>query len=96
MKAVDRVSDDRIAFRVERDNGDRIPVSGVPCPAPRGSCPGMLVERMASLQEGVVIASMSLCRADIADGTITVLVAVLARPRLLRRSPEPTDSSDLT
>ena len=61
MKALGRRLDHCLALGIEGDDGDRIPVSGVPCPAPWGSYPGMLVERMASPQDGVVLTGMPLC-----------------------------------
>ena len=41
----------------------------------------MLIERMASLQEGVVLARMSLCRTDVADATVAVIVVVPTNER---------------
>jgi len=79
MKALGRRPDHCVALGIECDDGDRIPVSGVPCPAPRGSCPCTLVERMASLQDGVVLAGMSLCRTDVADAAVAVAVIVVVQ-----------------
>ena len=76
MKGLGRRPDHCVALGIEGDDGDRIPVSGVPRPAARGPCPRMLVERMASLQDGVILTGMSLCRADVADATVAVLVVV--------------------
>lgn len=76
MKALGRRPDHGVALGIEGDDGDRTPVSGVPRPAARGSCPRMLIEGMASLQDGVVLAGMSLCRADVADATVPVIVVV--------------------
>ena len=52
MKALGRRPDHCVALGIDGDDGDRSPVSGVPRPAARGSCPRMLVERMTSLQDG--------------------------------------------
>ena len=76
MKGLGRRPDHCVALGIEGDDGDRIPVSGGPRPAARGPCPRMLVERMASLQDGVILTAMSLCRADVADATVAVLVVV--------------------
>ena len=76
MKVLGRCLDHCVAFGIERDDGDRIPVSGVPRPAPRVFCPCALVERIASLQDGVIFTGMSLRRTDVADGTVTVIVVV--------------------
>jgi len=76
MKAVRRRSDHRVAFRIESHDGDRIPVSGVPRPAPRGSCPGMLVERIASPQERMVLTGMSLCAVSKADDGAQLLACL--------------------
>ena len=35
MKALGYRFDHCVALGIERDEGDRVPVSGVPCPAPR-------------------------------------------------------------
>ena len=76
MKGLGRGLDHCFALGIERDDGDRIPVSGVPCPTPRVFCPCVLVERMACLQDGPVLSGMSLRRTDVADGTVAVVVVV--------------------
>ena len=76
MKVLGRRLDHRIARGVERDDADRIPVSGVSCPAARVFFPCALVERMTSLQDGVILACVSLRRADVADGAVAVIVVV--------------------
>ena len=76
MKVLGCRLDHCVAFGIERDDGDRIPVSGVPCPAPRVFCPCALVERIASLQDDPVLSGMSLRRADVADGTVPLIVVV--------------------
>ncbi len=85
MKTLGRRPYHCVELGIEGDYGDRIQVSGAPLPAPRGSCPGVLVERMASLQNGAVLTGMSLCRADVADVAVAVSVVVplhkRARPR---------------
>lgn len=85
MNAANRVADHRITFGIERDDGDRIPVASVPCPASWVSGSGMLVELMASLQDRVILAGMSLRRTDVADGAVAVIVVVPTdeRPRPL-------------
>ena len=49
-------------FSIEGDYADRTPVSGVPRQAARCSCLGVLVERIASLQDSVIFARMPLRR----------------------------------
>ncbi len=44
MKALGRCPDYGVELGIELDDGDRVPVSGVPCPAPRVFCPCALVE----------------------------------------------------
>ena len=74
-------ADHRIALRIERGDGDWSPVPGVPCPAPRAFSSCLLVERMANLQHVAVLSSMSLCRADIADATVAMIVVVPVHDR---------------
>ena len=76
MKVLGRRLDHCVALGIERDDGDRIPVSGVPRPAPRAFCPCALVEHIASLQDDPVLSGMSLRRADVADATVPVIVVV--------------------
>ena len=76
MTALGRRPDYCVALGIEGDDGDRVPVSGVPRRAPRGSRPCLLVERMASLQDGAVLTGMPVCRADVADATVAVIVVV--------------------
>lgn len=78
MKALVRRSDHCIALGIERDDGVRIPVSGVPSPTSWGACPGVRVELMVSLQDGVVLTGISGCRANVADATVPVIVVVPA------------------
>ena len=44
MKVLGCRLDHCVALGIERDDGDRIPVSGMPCPAPRVFCPCALVQ----------------------------------------------------
>ena len=66
--------DDRIAFRVGRDDGDRIPVACVACPAMWMRGLGADVQCLSGCQDVVIAASVSLRRADAADGAVTVIV----------------------
>ena len=68
MEALGRRSDHYGALVIEGDDGDRIPVSGVARPSARasarasarGSCRDMLVERIASLQDGTDLAGSAI------------------------------------
>ena len=55
MKALVRRSDHCIALGIERDDGVRIPVSGVPSPTSWGACPGVRVELMAPVLPHVIL-----------------------------------------
>ena len=76
MKVLSRRLDHCVAFGIERDDGDGIPVSGVPCPAQRGLRRCLQVERIASLQDVPVLSGMSLRRTDVADGTVAIVMVV--------------------
>ena len=76
MKALGRCRDHCVALGIECDEGDRVPVSDLPRPAPRGFCPCALVERIASLEDRAIFTGMSLRRTDVADATMTVIVVV--------------------
>ena len=82
MKVLGRCLDHCVAFGIERDDGDRIPVSGVPRPAPRVFRPCLLVERMASPQDVPVLSGMSLGRTDVADGTVAMVMVVPLHERV--------------
>ena len=81
MKVSGRRRDHCVAFGIERDGGDRIPVSSVPCPASRVLCSCLLVERVASLQHVAVLSGISLGGADVADVTVAVIVVVPVHER---------------
>ena len=74
MRVLRRRLDHCVAFGIEHDDGDRIPVLGVPCPAPRVFRLCLLVERMASPQDVPVLSGISLRRTDVADGTVRVIM----------------------
>lgn len=76
MKARYCRSDHGAAVGVKRADGDRSPVAGEARPEPRGWCLCLLIERILGLQDSVVVAGMSMCRADVGDGTVTVFVVV--------------------
>jgi len=67
---------DGVAFRVERDRADRIPVASSTRPASRVLLPGPKVHRMASGENRPIFAGVALCRRDIADAAMAVRVVV--------------------
>jgi hypothetical protein len=71
-----RCPDDSVAFWIECDGGDRRPVAGLPTPAPRVAFPRPLGDRVASGERGSVLTGMTLCRSNIADPAVRVLVVV--------------------
>lgn len=68
--------DDRVTFRVERHRIDRRPVARLARPARRVLLSGLLVERMARIENGVILASVALGRADVLDAAVAVIVVV--------------------
>jgi len=52
--------DDRVTFRVERHRIDRCPVARLARPARRVLLPGLLVQRMARIENGVILATVAL------------------------------------
>lgn len=78
MKWLSIVSDHCIACRVDGDEGRRIP-GGVLCPPRQVWFPCMLVERMLSLEVGVVGIGMSRCWAGTAAPVLVVRGDVPAR-----------------
>ena len=76
MEVLGRRLDQCVALGTERDDGDRIPVSGVPCLAPRAFCLSVLVEHMASLQDDAGFPGMSLRGTDAANGTVAMAMVV--------------------
>ena len=66
--------DDGVAFWVERDRADWIPVASRTRPASRVLLPGPKVHRMASGQDLVIFAGVALCRRDVADAAVAVRV----------------------
>ena len=68
--------DDRVALRVERDRRNRCPVARLARPARRVLLPGLLVQRMACTENGVVFTVVALGRADVLDAAVAVIVVV--------------------
>jgi hypothetical protein len=65
-----------VALRIERDNADRRPVTRVPTPASRVTLPRTLIDRVAGFEQMAIPAGMTLCRGNIADAAVPVLVVV--------------------
>ena len=65
-----------VALRIERDNADRRPVTRVPTPALRVALPRTLIDRVAGFEQMAIPAGMTLCRSNIADAAVPVLVVV--------------------
>ena len=65
-----------VALRIERDNADRRPVTRVPTPASRVTLPRTLIDRVAGFEQMAIPAGMTLCRSNIADAAVPVLVVV--------------------
>jgi hypothetical protein len=68
--------DKRIALWIERDDGDRRPVSGLPAPASWVALPRILINRMAGLEQRAILPGMTLCRGDVADAAMAVPVVI--------------------
>jgi hypothetical protein len=58
------------------DDANRCPVAGLPAPALRVALPSILVDRVAGGEQGAILPRMTLCRGDIADAAVPVLVVV--------------------
>jgi len=70
VNAASRRVDDDIALRIERNDGDRVPVTCVPRPSTWLVGVASDVQSMAGRQDVVITPGMSLRRADVADGTV--------------------------
>ena len=68
--------DEAVALGIEGHGADGRPVAGLPAPALRVALACSLVERMALGEEWAVLPGMALCRGDIADAAVAVLVVV--------------------
>ena len=66
----------RVTLRVQRDRGHRRPVPGWPAPAPRIALARGLVDGMAGAEQAAILTGMALCRGDVADGAVPMLVIV--------------------
>src|SRR5438105_14120822 len=84
MLSVRSFVDHCVALRIESDHTDVRPVPRIAGPARRVALPGLGVKLVPSGQDGQVIASVALLRADIADATVTMVDVVptdeLGRP----------------
>jgi len=76
--------DHAIALGIERDGDDRGPVAGLSGPAGWVALACLLVEFVARGEQCLVLAIVALCRGDIADATVAVLIVV---PMHEARSP---------
>src|SRR5918912_2327622 len=68
--------DHRIPLGVECHGGHWRPVAGLTAPASRIARAGLLIERMAAGEQRTILPGMALCRRDVADGTVMVLMVV--------------------
>src|SRR3954467_14994159 len=75
-RGLGRCGDHAVALGIEGDGTDRAPVAGLPAPAARVARARLLVQRVASGEHGSVLATMALCRGDIADATMVVVFIV--------------------
>ena len=80
MRSVSCGLDNGIAFGIERNDGDRIPVTCVPRPSTWMDGFALDVQSMSGRQDVVIAPGMSLRRADVADGAVTVIVVVPTSP----------------
>jgi len=65
-----------VALRIERDDTDRRPVTRGPTPASRVAFPRTLIDRVAGFEQTAIPSGMTLCRGNIADAAVSVLVVV--------------------
>ena len=65
-----------VALRIERDNAGRRPVTRGPTPASRVAFPRTLIDRVAGFEQMAIPAGMTLCRGNIADAAVPVLMVV--------------------
>ena len=65
-----------VALRIERDDTDRRPVASIPTPASRITLPRSLIDHVAGFEQTAILAGMTLCRGDIADAAVPVLMVV--------------------
>jgi len=68
--------DDGVALGIERDDADVRPVARVAGPARGMAFTGILVERVASGQDGDIVTVMALGGADVADAAVVMFDVV--------------------
>ena len=68
--------DDRVTLGVERHRCNWRPVARLARPARRVLLPGLLVQRMARIENGVIFTAVALGRADVLDAAVAVIVVV--------------------
>ena len=68
--------DHGIPLRVECHGCDGRPVPGLTTPASRIAFASFLVERVTASKQRLVLTCMTLCRRDVADAAVVVLVVV--------------------
>ena len=71
-----RRPDASVALRIERDNADRRPVTRVPTPPSRVTLPRNLIDRVAGFEQMALPAGVTLCRGNVADAAVPMLVVV--------------------
>src|SRR3954463_6477058 len=68
--------DHGVPLRVECHGRDRRPVPGLTAPASRIALASVLIKRMAASKQRPVLSGMALCRRNVADAAVMVLVVV--------------------
>jgi hypothetical protein len=66
--------DDSVALRIEGDDANRCPVSGLPAPTPWVAVPRILIDRVAGAEHGAILPGMTLRRGDVPDEGIASVV----------------------
>src|SRR4051794_30375697 len=71
--------DHGILLWVECHGGHGRPIAGLAAPAPWVALAGLLIEHVTTSQQRPVLSDMALCRRDVANAAVTVLVVVPMR-----------------
>src|SRR3954468_10003774 len=68
--------DHRIPLWVECHGGHGRPIAGLAAPAPWVARASLLIERVAASKQRPVLSGMTLCRRDVADAAVPMLMVV--------------------